>query len=85
VPFILNFSATFLDTAIGISLISSLLISDFLPVPHSAPLPRRHGGHHRHHHRPVKPAVTAPSPSEDQSNIWQLEFLVLCKVLLNLC
>ncbi|KAL9384340.1 hypothetical protein Peur_021350 [Populus x canadensis] len=40
---------------------------DFLPVPHSAPLPRRHGGHHRHHHRPVKPAVTAPSPSEEQS------------------
>ncbi|KAJ6973791.1 hypothetical protein NC653_033963 [Populus alba x Populus x berolinensis] len=39
---------------------------DFLPVPHSAPLPRRHGGHHSHH-RPVKPAVTAPSPSEEQS------------------
>ncbi|KAL9347328.1 hypothetical protein Peur_058694 [Populus x canadensis] len=40
---------------------------DFLPVPHSAPLPRRHGGHRSRHHRPVKPAVTAPSPSEEQS------------------
>ena len=83
VPFILNFAATFLDTAIRISLIS-FLISDFLPVPPSTTLPRRHGGHHSHHHRHVKPVVTAPSPSDEQSNIWQLEFQVLCKVLLNL-
>ncbi|KAJ6711049.1 hypothetical protein OIU74_011834 [Salix koriyanagi] len=34
------------------------------PVPSSAPLPRRHGGHHNRH---VKPLVTAPSPSEEQS------------------
>ncbi|KAF9688481.1 hypothetical protein SADUNF_Sadunf02G0201500 [Salix dunnii] len=34
------------------------------PVPSSAPLPRRHGGHHNRH---VKPAVTAPTPSKEQS------------------
>uniref|UniRef100_A0A6N2KG21 Secreted protein n=1 Tax=Salix viminalis TaxID=40686 RepID=A0A6N2KG21_SALVM len=41
------------------------------PVPSSAPLPRRHGGHHNRH---VKPLVTAPSPSEEQtthcSSLW---------------
>jgi len=82
VPFALNFSPTCLGTAVRISLILPFLFSALPPVPSSAPLPRRHGGHH---HRHVKPVVTAPFPSEEQSKIWQLKFLVLFEMLLLLC
>nr|TKS12142.1 receptor-like serine/threonine-protein kinase ALE2 [Populus alba] len=43
---------------------TSLVHQALPPVPSSAPLPRRHSGHH---HRHGKPVVTAPFPSEEQS------------------